>query len=469
MRTNLFATLAGVLLVAGVGTSAADRTAAQKLGREIFQELIETDTTHSTGDTTKAAEALARRFLAGGFPAADVQVLGPQASNRNLVVRYRGRAVGTNSPPPVLLLAHLDVVEAKREDWSLDPFKLTERDGYFYGRGTSDDKDGAAQLTTALLRLRAEQFEPNRDVVLALTAGEEGGAENGARWLLQNHRELVAAGFCLNADSGGLEERKGKRTLYAVQAAEKTYLSFRLEARGPGGHSSLPTHDNPIYRLSEGLVQLSRYQFAPRLNEITRGYFEKTARIETGQTALDMKAVLGERPDSEVVERLSANPFFNALLRTTAAATLIEGGHAENALPQTARATVNCRLVPGESPADVEAALRRMMIEHRVTVTALEPAHPSPASPLTPEVMRAIEGVVARLWPGLPVVPVMETGATDGLFFRQAGIPTYGVGGTGGDVDDVRAHGKDERVAVENFYHGLEFEFQLIRAVTSAP
>ncbi len=466
MKTKILAVMAGVVWLSGFRCSATHVSTWQKQVREIFQELIETDTTHATGDTTKAAEALARRFLAAGFPAADVQVIGPEAHNRNLLVRYRGAGGETNLKGPVVLLAHLDVVAARREDWSLDPFRLTERDGYFYGRGTSDDKDGAAQLSAALLRLRAEQFRPNRDLILALTAGEEGGGGyNGAKWLLQNHRALVAADYCLNADAGGVEERRGKRMIYAVQAAEKSYLSFRLEATGPGGHSSLPTRDNPIYRLAASLLELSRLEFTPRLNEISRGYLEKMSAIETGQTALDMKAVLGATLDPKAVERLSANPFYNAQLRTTAVATMIEGGHAENALPQRARATVNCRLLPGDSPLEVEAALRRLMDKHRVTVAAINPVQPSPVSSLRPEVVEAIERAAAKVWPGLPVVPQMETGATDGLYFRQSGIPTYGIGGTGGDVDDVRAHGKDERVAVKNFYDGLEFEYELIRAL----
>jgi len=459
--------IAGVTLNTAVFSRAAELTAWQRLGREVFQELIETDTTYTKGDTTPAAEVLARRFLAAGFPAPDVQVLGPEARNRNLVVRYRRGTTGTENRAPVLLLAHLDVVEAKREDWSLEPFKLTEQDGYFYGRGTSDNKDGAAQLSTAFLRLRSEKFMPNRDLILALTAGEESSESyNGVEWLLQNHRDLVSAAFCLNTDAGGVEQRQGKRMLYAVQAAEKVYLSFRLEAKAPGGHSSLPTADNPIYRLSAALVELSRFRFEPRLNEISRSYFAKMSQIETGQIAMDMTAVLGAKPDAAALERLSANPYFNALLRTTAVATLIEGGHAENALPQTARATVNCRLLPGESPSEVEAVLRRIGAGHQITLAPLRPSRPSPASPLTPEVLQAVERAVTMVWPGLPVVPEMETGATDAVFLRRVGIPTYGIAGTGGDVDDIRAHGKDERVATGNFYDGLGFEYRLIRAVS---
>jgi acetylornithine deacetylase/succinyl-diaminopimelate desuccinylase-like protein len=437
-------------------------TPYRQLGRNIYKELIETDTTHLTGDTTKAAESLARRFRDLGFPDADVQVVGPGPRNKNLVVRYRGEGIH----PPVLLLAHLDVVEAKREDWSLDPFKLTEQDGFFYGRGTSDNKDGAAAWCAAFLRLRQENFKPNRDLILALTAGEEAGPDyDGAEWLLTNRHDLVDAKLCLNSDAGGPQIQHGKYLAYSVQAAEKVYQSFRLEVKGPGGHSSLPTTNNPIYRLAAGLVRLSQFEFPVRLNEITRGYLDKISRIETGQTAADIQAILKPPPDEDALKRLSASPVFNATLRTTATATMLEGGHAENALPQTARTTINCRLLPDDSPEEVARTLRRVLADDQISVTAINPAQPSPASPLTPEIMRAIEQAKEKVWPGLPILPIMETGATDGLFFRNRGIPTYGICGTAGDLDDTRAHGKDERVAVKDFYDGLEFEYQLIKAV----
>jgi acetylornithine deacetylase/succinyl-diaminopimelate desuccinylase-like protein len=445
--------------------AAAELTPFQQLGRELYKELIETDTTHSTGDTTKAADWLARRFRKAGFPDADIQLLGPGPRNKNLVVRYRGTGV----EPPVLLLAHLDVVEARREDWSLDPFKLTEQEGFFYGRGTSDNKDGATAWCAALLRLRHENFKPNRDLILALTAGEEAGSDyDGAEWLLTNRHDLVEAKLCLNSDAGGPQFRHGKYLDFSVQAAEKIYQSFRLEAKGPGGHSSLPTGDNPIYRLAAGLVRLSQFEFPVRLSEISRGYFEKMADAETGQTAADMKAILKTPPDPDALKRLSASPAYNATLRTTAAATMLEAGHAENALPQMARATINCRLLPEDSPEEVAKTLRRVLADEQLSITPVNPAQPSSASPLTPDVMRAIEQAKEKVWPGLPVLPFMETGATDGLFFRNQGIPSYGICGTAGDLDDIRAHGKDERVAVKDFYDGLEFEYQLIKAIAAS-
>ena len=443
----------------------AELSPYQQMGREIYRELIETDTTHSQGNTTKAAEQLAARFRAAGFPEADIQVIGPAATNRNLVVRFRG----SGAKPPVVLLAHLDVVEARREDWSFDPLKFTEKDGFFYGRGTSDDKDGATTLSAALLRLREENFQPERDLILALTSGEEGGGDvyNGVEWLLKNHRDLVNGAFCLNADAGGVEKRHGKRLLYAVQAAEKIYQSYRLEAKAPGGHSSKPTPDNPIYRLARGLVRLSAYEFPFRLNEITRGYFSKMSEIETGQTAADMKGILQEPAEPAAIKALSASIAYNPLLRTTAVATMLEAGHAENALPQTARATVNCRLLPDDTPDNVLRTLSQVMADEQISITPIKAAEASPPSPLTPEVLGAIEQAKEKLWPGLPVVPEMETGATDGVYFRQVGIPAYGITGTAEDLDDVRAHGKDERMGVQDFYDGLEFEYQLIKAIAS--
>lgn len=442
----------------------AELTAYQKMGREILKELVETDTTHSSGDTTKAAQLLAGRFRAAGFSDADIQIIGPTTTNKNLIVRYRG----TGQRPPVLLLGHLDVVEAKREDWSIDPFKLTERDGFFYGRGSSDDKDGDSSLTAALIRLRQEKFQPDRDLILTLAAGEEAAADySGVEWLLANHPEMIKAALCLNVDAGGPQKRKGRFLLYAVQAAEKIYLSFRLEVKSAGGHSSKPTKDNAIYRLSEGLVRLSKSEFPFRLSEITRGYFEKMAQIETGQTAADMKAILKSPPSRAAIKRLSESPFYNAIVRTTAVATMVEAGHAENALPQTARATVNCRLLPDESPTDVEKTLRRVLADDGISVTAIEPAKPSPASPLTPELMNTITRVKEKIWQDIPVVPEMETGATDGLFFRQLGVPTYGIAGAAIDLDDIRMHGKDERIGVQDFYNALEFEYQLIKALSS--
>ena len=435
----------------------------QKLAREIFQELIEINTTDSIGSTTRAAEAMAARLKGAGIPAADVQVLGPNPRKGNLIARLRGSDSGRK---PLLLLAHLDVVEARREDWSVDPFKFLERDGYFYGRGTSDDKAMAAIWVANFIRYKQENFKPDRDIILALTADEEGGDFNGVQWLLQNHRELVDAEYGLNEGGGG-EIKNGKRIVNEVQASEKVYQSFRLEVKNRGGHSSLPVKDNAIYQLAEGLTRLAKYDFPVSLNEITRAFFERMSAIENGQTASDMKAITQTPPDSAAVLRLSAMPYYNALMRTTCVATRLEAGHADNALPQTARALVNCRMLPGESAAEVQQTLVKVLNDGRIVVTPVDEAKPSPPSPLKPEIIQPVERLTSMMWPGVAVVPTMSTGATDGLYFRQAGIPIYGVSGLFGDIDDVREHGRDERIGVNEFYEGQEFLYRLVKMLSS--
>jgi acetylornithine deacetylase/succinyl-diaminopimelate desuccinylase-like protein len=435
------------------------------MGRDILRELIETDTTHEHGTTTKAAEAMARRLLAAGLPAADVQVIAPKESpNANLVARLRG----SGQRRPILLLAHLDVVEARKEDWSLDPFTLTEKDGYFYGRGAYDIKDGAAILIATLVRLKQEQLVPDRDIVVALTAGEESGGDyNGLSWLLKEHRDLIDAAYCINMDAGDPQIQDGKRIARTVQASEKVVLSLALEATSPGGHSSMPKPDNPIYRLAAGLGRLAAHSFPVRLNEVSRAYLERMAPlVADAGVAADLRAVAATPSDASAASRLSASAWYNAQLRTTCVATEIEGGHAENALPQRARAIVNCRMLPDEAPAEVEATARRVVADEQIHVSVFSPADPGPTSPLAPEVMEPIERVTAKLWPGVPVIPVMETGATDGKFLRAAGIPTYGVSGVFIDVDDDRAHGRDERIGVRDFYDGLEYIHALVVALT---
>jgi acetylornithine deacetylase/succinyl-diaminopimelate desuccinylase-like protein len=434
-----------------------ERTPWERLAREVFAELIQFNTTAAFG-TSAAAEAMAARLRAAGFATEDVRVLGPHPARANLVLRYRGGG----ARPPLLLLAHLDVVEALPEDWSFDPFTLREQDGYFYGRGTSDDKDMAAVWVTNLIRYRSEGFVPDRDLILALTADEEGGEHNGVRWLLDRHRELVDAEYALNEGGSGLL-RDGRPLLNEIQTSEKVYQSFALEVRNPGGHSSRPTGDNAIYRLAAGLQRLAAHDFPVQLNETTRAFFDRTAQLETGQRAADFLAVTRTPPDPDAVSRLSASPYLNALLRTTCVPTMLRAGHAENALPQTARATVNCRILPGEPAEQVRATLARVLADTAITVAPIGAATPSPPSPLTPAILSAVERVTDELWPGTPVVPTMLTGATDGLYLRNAGIPTYGVSGLFHEVDDVRAHGRDERVGVQAFYDELEFLYRLVQ------
>jgi len=429
--------------------------------REIYKELVEINTTDTpAGNVTKAAEAMAARLRAAGFPDADIQLLGPDPRKHNLVVRYHG----TGARRPLLLLAHLDVVEAKREDWSFDPFTFLEKDGWFYGRGTSDDKAMAAQFVANLIRLKEEGFAPDRDLILALTADEEGGNFNGVDWLVKNHKDLIDAEFAINEGGGG-NMRKGKYLTNEVQASEKVFQNFRLEATNAGGHSSLPVKDNAIYRLADALARLATFDFPVQLNEVTRAYFERSAAVESDpKVAADMRAVARATPDPAAASRLSAQlPYWNAMMRTTCVATMLAGGHATNALPQLATANVNCRILPGVSPNAVRDKLIEVVADPKVTVSFVGDATPSKPSPLRPDVMTAVETLTKEMFPGAIVVPVMSTGATDGLYLRNGEVPTYGVDGTFGDIDDVRAHGRDERVGVKQFFEGLEFQYRLIK------
>ena len=462
------AVLLAVLITATVPLRAQTQrtlSANDQRARDIFEQLININTTGSSGSTTIASTAMAKRLLDAGFPATDVEVIGPEGSkNFNLVARFRG----TGSLKPVLLLAHIDVVEAKREDWSVDPFTLLERDGFFYGRGTLDVKDGAAILVATLARLKQEGYRPNRDLILALTTGEEGGSDyNGVQWLLANHRDLIDAAYVINMDAGDPVILNGKRLMRTVQASEKVYVTFKLEVHNAGGHSSLPTKDNAIYRLAAALGRLSAYEFPAQLNEITRASFARWSQLQQGALATDMAAVAGPTPDTAAIRRLSGvSPLYNAQLRTTCVATELAGGHAENALPQSATATVNCRMLPGTPSEEVQRTLSRVVDDTAVTVSVVTAATPSPPSPLKPEIMDPVERVSKRLW-NIPVVPVMETGATDGLYLRNAGIPVYGVSGVFVDINDIRAHGRDERIGVRDYYDGAEYIYQLVKAVSS--
>jgi len=463
MRTTLVALFVALLSVSS--SAAQDAGQYDRTARAIFRELIEINTTDSSGSTTKAAEAMAARLKAAGLPDADVQVIGPNPRKGNLVARLRGRGAAK----PILLLAHIDVVEARKEDWSsdLDPFVFSERDGFFYGRGTTDDKSMAAIWIATLIRYKQEGFVPARDLIVALTADEEGGDSNGVSWLLANHRGLIDAEYALNEGGGG-ELKRGKAIANKVQAAEKVYYSVSLEVRNPGGHSSLPRKDNAIYRLAAGLTRLAAFDFPVQLNEVARGYFGRMASLETGQVAADMKAVAQPTPDPEAANRLAAaSPMYNALMRTTCVATELAGGHAENALPQLARAVVNCRILPGSDPKTVKQTLADVLADNGITMTTIWEAVPSPPSPLRPDLLAAVERHTKELWPGVIVLPTMETGATDGLYLRNAGIPTYGVDGIFSDVDDVRAHGRDERIGVNEFYAGREFLYRLVKTLGS--
>ena len=460
-------------LAGGTGASRAQTNAGvNEEARAIFQQLIEINTTDSIGSVTKASEAMAQRLLAAGFAEKDVIVAGPNERKKNLIVRYHG----SGQKKPILFIGHLDVVEARREDWTTDPFQFVEKDGFFYGRGTQDMKEGDAILVESFLRLKREGFVPDRDLILALTADEEGGDFNGVDWLIKEHRDWIDAEYCINLDGGEFEMIKGKRVLAGLQASEKVYADFQLETTNPGGHSSVPGAENAIYELAAALLKVQAYVFPLEINEITRDYFAHSATLTTGQLSADLRSAAKHPPDPEAIKRLSANPYYNSLLRTTCVATLLSGGHAANALPQTARANVNCRIFPGEEPEHIRKTLERVIGDSKVSVTLvpektadgqLIPIVGVPPSPLLPEVTQGLERTLATMWPGIPVVSTMSTGASDGKFLRIAGIPTYGISCMFFDMDDHRSHGKDERVGVQDYYDGVEFGYRFMKTLST--
>jgi acetylornithine deacetylase/succinyl-diaminopimelate desuccinylase-like protein len=459
-----------VLFVPRLHAQAAEET--RQLAHELLKQLVEINTTDSVGNVTTAAEAMAKRLQDTGFARSDVTVAGPNERKKNMVVRFRG----SGKRKPILFIGHLDVVEALREDWTTDPFQLVEKDGYFYGRGTEDMKEGDAILVANFIRLKKEGFVPDRDLILALTADEEGGSFNGVDWLLEEHREWIDAEYCINLDGGEFEKEKGKRLLAGIQASEKVYVDFQFESLNPGGHSSVPTPDNAIYHLAGALARLQSFSFPVRINEITRKYFERNAAFAAGQVAADMRAVAKQPPDPAAVKRLSESPYYNSLLHTTCVATMLSGGHAHNALPQAARANVNCRIFPGEDPEEVRKTLEQVANDPKVKITAVAQVSADgkassvvavPPSPLLPEVTQAMEKVLNAAWPGLPLIATMSTGATDGKYTRIAGIPTYGISCMFFELNDSRAHGKDERVGIQDFYDGVDFNYQLIRELSS--
>src|SRR5271165_2146189 len=441
--------------------------------RAILKQLIEINTTDSVGSVSQAAEAMAARLRASGFRENDVIVAGPSDRKKNLVARYHGNG----QKKPILFLGHLDVVEALRSDWTTDPFELVEKDGFFYGRGTQDMKEGDAILMMAFLRLKREGFVPNRDLILALTADEEGGTANGVDWLLKQHKDWIDAEFCINLDGGEFEKLKGQRVLAGLQASEKVYADFQLETTNPGGHSSVPGPDNAIYELAAALLKLQSFSFPVNISEITRNYFAHSASLTSGQLSTDLRGAAKEPPDQEAIKRLSTNAYYNSLLHTTCVATMLSGGHAPNALPQTARANVNCRIFPGEDPESVRKTLERVAADPKVTVTVvpektadgqLIPLVTVPASPLLPELTAAMDKTLGAMWPGVPLVATMSTGASDGKYLRIAGVPTYGIACMFFDMEDHRSHGKDERVGVQDFYDGVEFGYRFMKTLATS-
>ena len=451
----------GAFLLAGGGARAEELTPNQQMAHDIYKELVEIDTTTATGDTRQAAEAMASRLKAAGFADEDVHAFSPAPRKGNLVARLRG----TGKRKPILLVAHLDVVPALRSDWSVDPFKLTEQDGYFYGRGSSDDKYMASSFVTNLIRYRKEGYKPDRDIILALETDEEIFDHDalGIQWLIKNHRDLIDAEFALN-EGGPVNMRDGKALRVNIQTSEKVPVTFQLEATNSGGHSSVPRKDNAIYRLAQGLVRLSKFEFPLHLNDTTRAWFSRTAQFEDQQNASDIRAVLADKPDAMALARLSVSPQYNAQLRTTCVATMLQGGHAANALPQSAIAKVNCRIIPGEPADEVKATLVKVLADDGIAVTQIEREVASEPSRLNEEIVGAIEKLSNEFWPGAAVIPVMSTGATDGAFLRNAGIPTYGHSGMAMEPGDAgRIHGRDERVPMKSFYNGNEYLYRLVK------
>jgi acetylornithine deacetylase/succinyl-diaminopimelate desuccinylase-like protein len=478
----LFLILAGILISAcsedeaATGTSVekpmpvisnapaaeSDLLPHQQMAKDFLKELIEIDTTHSAGDATKAAQAMANRLIIAGFPEEDVQVLVPVETKGNLVARFRGKESGLK---PLILLAHIDVVEANPDDWELPPFTFIEKDGYYHGRGTTDDKDEAAIHIANLIRLKQEGYQPERDILVLLTADEEGGPHNGAKWLAQEHRDLIDAEYALNEGGGGAI-KNGRYISNAVQASEKIYQTFILEFTNSGGHSSLPVKDNSIYHLADALAKIRDYDFPVNLNDVTRLYFQRSAELEEGELKTAMLEVLKTPPDASAIAYLANTPFYNSRLRTTCVATRLDAGHRDNALPQRARATVNCRILPTESVDEVELTLQTLIGDDQLGISRVNEAVLSDPSPLTPALLGILENITESMWPGVPVIPTMSAGATDGMYLRNAGIPVYGISGLFHDIDDKRAHGQNERIEIKAYFEGQEFLYRLTKALT---
>lgn len=430
--------------------------------RDLYKELVEINTTLSVGSCTAAAEAMGARLKAAGFPETDVKVVVADGHPKegSLVAILKGTDAKSR---PMLLLAHIDVVEANRADWTRDPFKLVEENGYFFGRGTSDDKAQAAIWVDSLIRLKAAGYKPRRDIKLALTCGEESEAYNGIEDLVKNHRPLVDAEFALNEGADGLLDEHDKPVVLEVQGGEKVYQDFTLTVTNPGGHSSRPVPANAIYQLSAALDRIGAYGFPARFNDATRGYFTKMQARVTPDQAAAMKALVANIDDDAALKTVTADPMWNSMLRTTCVATMVKAGHAPNALPQRATANVNCRILPGTPTEEVRAKLAELAGAPVAVTLAHEPNSVSPPPPLTPAIMGPIEKQAARLWPGVPVVPILLTGATDGVHTNAAGIPTYGVTGIFGSSDGDGIHGLNERVRVKSLYDGRDFLFALIK------
>lgn len=472
-RFAVLSALSGIIAFPGIATAQAPRKAStdhERLARAVYADLVNTNTMDTVGSTTKAARLMAKRFLDAGFSPEDVQILIPpgDSTKGNLVVRYRGTG-GANGPKPLLLLAHVDVVAALRSDWSRDPFELQEDNGFFYGRGSSDDKAMASIFVANLLQYKMEGWKPNRDLILALTAAEEGGDNNGAEWLVKEHKSLIDAAYALNEGGGGTLSGKGmdvKPLFNSIQAGEKVPENFTLTVRNSGGHSSVPRPDNAIYSLANALTRLSSFTFPVALNPVNRAFFEQTAKVETPENAAAMRAIAANPANAAAAAKLSKDPRYASMLRTSCVATKLFGGHANNALPQTATANVNCRIVPTSSTAETQAILAKVFGDTSVKITFTtreREKFPTSNDAINPELMSAATALTKSMWGNIPVVPVMSTGATDGRYLRAYGIPTYGISGIFSLPGETNAHGRDEKLRTKSFYEGLDFLDKLVR------
>jgi len=460
---------------AGFAACAADPTADEQQFRSVYQELVETNTTLSAGNCTLAAERMAARLKSAGFPDADLHPFAAPEHPKEggLVAIYPGRDPKEKA---LLLLAHIDVVEAKREDWVRDPFKLIEENGNFYARGALDDKAEASIWVDIFMRFKQEKFKPRRTLKLALTCGEEtAGAFNGAEWLSTHEHDLIEAGFALNEGAGGELDASGKRVALEIQAGEKLPQNYRLEVTNPGGHSSRPVKDNAIYRLAAALGRIAAYDFPTQFTDGNRGYFAGMAKVEAakGESAIAdaMNAFLRDPGDAAAIALVAAkDPSWNATLRTTCVATMLDAGHATNALPQRARANINCRIFPGVSAQSVAAKLQDLIADPEVKVITLETRSSTPPPPpLTPAILGPIEKLAAEFFPGVPVLPILQAGATDGAFLNATGIPTYGFEPIFIGPDLGHIHGLNEYVGVDSLLQGRKFLYRLVKIYADAP
>jgi acetylornithine deacetylase/succinyl-diaminopimelate desuccinylase-like protein len=468
MRTWLCAALAATLTVPALAQSAPRPD--QLRFRALYKELIETNTSLSAGSCTLAAQKMAAHLKAAGYPDANLHLFAtPDHPKEGGLV-----AVLPGSDPhakAVLLLGHLDVVEAKREDWTRDPFVLVEENGYFYGRGTADMKAQVAAWVDSMVRYKEEGFKPRRTIKMALTCGEETStAFNGASYLASHERDLIDAAFALNEGGGGRLDAAGKPLALTIQAAEKFPQNYQLEVTNIGGHSSRPVPNNAIYHLAFGLTKISAYQFPIMASDITRQYFAKMAPQVGGAVGAAMTAFAKDPGDAKAAAVLAADPSYNAILHTTCVATLLNAGHANNALPQRADANINCRIFPGTTPQQVRDTLQELVADREIKITLADKRSevPKGPQPLTPEIVGPVEALAAKMWPGIPVVPFMSAGATDGAFLTPAGIPTYGVSGMFGDPDGNGAHGLNERLRVKSVYDGRDFLYQVVKIYANA-